>query len=268
MPLKIALVGRAIRYSPNSEDKDAAILEAVRKRLSEKAVEVVTIPENELHALDSVDACLMMGRSEAALQLMERLQAPVVNTPAAIRLCNQRERLMLLLEANGITVPPLRGDEGYWVKRGDGCAECAADVRYAADWAEAVRMREAMKLRGIYSVDVRAHETGDLVKCYAVRNTEFFRYYYPGDDGDWKFHDEQHQEKPRHHAFDESKLQAMADAAARLAGVEIYGGDCIIRPDGQPVLIDLNDWPSFSRCREEAADAIVQRFWAMMNEER
>ena len=37
----------------------------------------------------------------------------------------------------------------------------------------------------------------------------------------------------------------------------IYGGDVIIGSDGIARLIDLNDWPSFSACREEAADAIA-----------
>ena len=41
------------------------------------------------------------------------------------------------------------------------------------------------------------------------------------------------------------------------AGLDVYGGDCIVREDGTFCIIDLNDWPSFSRCREEAAKAIA-----------
>ena len=37
----------------------------------------------------------------------------------------------------------------------------------------------------------------------------------------------------------------------------IYGGDAIIADD-TAYLIDLNDWPSFSACREDAAKAIAQ----------
>ena len=36
------------------------------------------------------------------------------------------------------------------------------------------------------------------------------------------------------------------------------GGDLIIGHDGVARLIDLNDWPSFSACRSEAADAIAK----------
>ena len=42
------------------------------------------------------------------------------------------------------------------------------------------------------------------------------------------------------------------------ADVAIYGGDCIVRDDGSFALIDFNDWPSFARCREEAAAAICR----------
>ena len=58
--------------------------------------------------------------------------------------------------------------------------------------------------------------------------------------------------------FDKKQLQQMANQAATLLQTGIYGGDCIIQPDGTPVLIDFNDWPSFSRCRTEAAQAIAE----------
>ena len=57
----------------------------------------------------------------------------------------------------------------------------------------------------------------------------------------------------------------MMDQAASTIQLDIYGGDCIIQPDGRPVLIDLNDWPSFSRCRDEAAQAIAERISEMLN---
>ena len=44
---------------------------------------------------------------------------------------------------------------------------------------------------------------------------------------------------------------------ARETGIVTYGGDAIVRADGSFCIIDFNDWPSFSRCRDEAADAIA-----------
>jgi len=44
---------------------------------------------------------------------------------------------------------------------------------------------------------------------------------------------------------------------ARAVGIKVYGGDCIVGEDGSFCIIDFNDWPSFSRCREDAATAIA-----------
>jgi hypothetical protein len=49
---------------------------------------------------------------------------------------------------------------------------------------------------------------------------------------------------------------AVAAVTARL-GLEVFGGDAAIGPDGRPVLIDVNDWPSFAPFRDEAATAIA-----------
>ena len=98
---------------------------------------------------------------------------------------------------------------------------------------------------------------GDLVKVYGVRNTGFFRLFYPTDDGISKFGDERYNGMAQHYRFDKEGLQRKADLLAEAVGVDIYGGDCIVKADGTYCIIDFNDWPSFSRCREEAADAIV-----------
>ena len=114
-----------------------------------------------------------------------------------------------------------------------------------------------MEQRGIADHVVSAHVTGDLVKFYGVRGTDFFRYYYPTDDGQTKFDDEQHNGQAHHYPFDVNHLQQQATRLAEAVGISIYGGDCIVRADGSYCVIDFNDWPSFSRCREEAADAII-----------
>ena len=51
----------------------------------------------------------------------------------------------------------------------------------------------------------------------------------------------------------------IATRASRVLSLPIYGGDAIITPDGNIHLIDFNDWPSFSSCRDEAAKAIAKR---------
>ena len=44
--------------------------------------------------------------------------------------------------------------------------------------------------------------------------------------------------------------EAALDAAAAL-GLEIFGGDAIIKADGEPMIIDLNAWPSYALYRDQ-----------------
>ncbi len=258
---QIVMVSRARRYSPNSTEKDAAILREVAHRLQEKGWQTTVFSEDEAdRTLPQAAVYVTMGRSETLLQQLEereRQGAIVVNTPAAVRRCCHRRQQMELLEQAGVAVAPREGNDGYWVKRGDASAQTPGDVRYCPDKASALATAQEMKDRGITEIDLRAHVTGDLVKFYGVKGTPFFRHYYPSDDGQSKFGDEARNGKPQHYSFDASRLQRTADWAATLLDTDVYGGDCIICPDGTPVLIDFNDWPSFSRCREEAAAAIA-----------
>ena len=58
-------------------------------------------------------------------------------------------------------------------------------------------------------------------------------------------------------AFDAEALKAEADKAADMLNVPVYGGDCVVSEDGSIRIIDFNDWPSFSVCRHDAAEAIA-----------
>jgi hypothetical protein len=53
-------------------------------------------------------------------------------------------------------------------------------------------------------------------------------------------------------------VRALAEHGAAALGLEVFGGDCVLPPTGKPLLIDLNDWPSYGPCRLEAAHAIAQ----------
>ena len=53
------------------------------------------------------------------------------------------------------------------------------------------------------------------------------------------------------------EMKKTVDRLATTIGVIVYGGDAIVRSDGSFVIIDFNDWPTFSPCREEAARKIA-----------
>lgn len=259
---QIVMISRAHRYSPNSVEKDTVILHEVGCRLLDKGLRIATYSEDEKEKpLPQAEVYVTMGRDETVLQELKRKQqqgAIVINSPEGIITCCQRYQQMKMLESAGINVAPHKGNNGYWVKRGDASAQTSADVLFRPDYESAMTTANEMKAKGITEIDIRAHITGDLVKFYGVTDTDFFCYYYPGDDGQSKFGDEQRNGKPAHYPFDKKQLQQMVNQAATLLQTGIYGGDCIIQPDGTPVLIDFNDWPSFSRCRTEAAQAIAE----------
>ena len=92
---------------------------------------------------------------------------------------------------------------------------------------------------------------GDLVKFYGVRNAagtgdaDWFQWFYHRDKG------------MLGHAFDAARLSKAALGAAAALGLEIFGGDAVIKANGEPMIIDLNAWPSYALYRDRAAEAIA-----------
>ena len=255
--MKVLMIQRAPQFSPNSVEKDFAILEAVAARLSTQRHEVSIVSEDSLQAIVNADVIFTMGRLPETQQTLKKLSGCcIINAPVGIENC-ARCRLAAIMAQVGTPVPPAEGPDGYWLKRGDAAAQSEGDVQFAADKTQLADQIRAMEQRGISNYTISAHVVGDLVKFYGVRGTGFFRYYYPTDDGDTKFSDEVRNGSARHYAFEVSSMQSEAERLAEAVGIEVYGGDCIVRSDGTFCLIDFNDWPSFSRCREEAAEAIA-----------
>ncbi len=260
--MTIVLIKRAAKFSPNNVENDKMILEEVDYGLTSKGFDVKVITEDEVDTVPAAQVYVSMGRSVEALTYLSRRQTEsgcvVINSPNGVSLCCRRTAQMRLLEEHGIAVAPHEGAHGYWIKRGDGPTIVEEDVAYAADKDKVIALENAMRQRGVKDIDVRAHVMGDLVKFYGVNGTAFFRYYYPTEDGRTKFNHELVNGMPKHIPFDVSAFKQTVTHAASLLGVDIYGGDAVVQSDGTVFIIDFNDWPSFSRCRGEAAQAIVQ----------
>ena len=268
------LIQRARRYSPHSEEKDLAILEAVGRLLGkvdivgEEALETFLqsyerVGESLSKAGVSTERCLVlsMGRAPQTLDYLSTLEGKgvcVLNPTAGVRAC-QRSNIERVMRENHLPLPPSEGEKGYWLKRGDQSAETQEDVYYCANRAELELAKERFQQRGIVDFIVQAHVEGDLIKFYGVEGTNFFRCFYPCDDGETKFGAEQRNGISHHFNYSKGQLQHDAEQLSRLLQTPIYGGDAIIRADGTYVIIDFNDWPSYSRCRQEAAQAIVER---------
>ena len=255
--MKIVCVYRDEQYSPNSAENDKAILDAVGGQLRQQGADVAFVREADLQSVEG-DVCLSMARSPRALQMERTSGVRCINTPDSVALCCCRSHLVQLMKSVGVAMAPQQGDKGYWLKRGDASAEQHGDVVYCATEADEQRAMAAFRERGIADVVRSAHVEGDVVKFYGVGSGQLFRYYYPSDDGISKFGDERRNGASHHYAFDVQQLQTHVERLACAVGVQVYGGDCVVRADGTFAIIDFNDWPSFSRCRAEAAEAIAQ----------
>ena len=254
--MKILALTRDPRFSPNSVENDRAILMAVARRLHSQGHEVAVRAETEVAA--DCDVCLTMGRLPATLAGLKRLQRQgvrVVNTPLSVENCT-RSTLTRLMQVHGIPMPP-SDLPPFWLKRGDASAQSPADVVYCQDKAALAEAIGRFRARGVAHHVVSSHVVGDVVKFYGV-GSDFFRCYYPTDDGQTKFGDEHHNGPAHHYIYNKEEMHSQVVRLAAITGLEVYGGDAIVRPDGTFCIIDFNDWPSFARCRDEAAEAISQ----------
>ena len=274
--MNILGISRSPRFSPNSADRDNAIFSAVASRLMHVGHEVSVIAEDVFVAVDleEFDAVFSMARgADVVHQLCEAAAAgkPVLNAPDAL-LKASRAALTACFHEHDIPQPrslclatdstdlPSTISFPLWLKRGDACAQSAADVCFIED-AEALRRALAdFHARDIETAVACEHAEGDLVKFYGVGGTDFFHFLYPTEgEGFSKFGLEARNGVPHHFPFDAAHLKCIADRAASVSGLTVYGGDAIVRADGGILIIDFNDWPSFSPCRRPAAKAIAQR---------
>lgn len=270
--MKIIAIRRDARFSPNCSEKDRAILEAASREICKhfkdmgNSCELRWINERDLKASDKAEIYLSMARLPEALQLLEEFERQgrrVVNCPRGVWNC-RRSSLEKIMRSDKIPMPaPIakesapNGSQKYWLKRGDGAAQEKEDVLFCENHAVLEAAKKFFKERGITDYVVSQHVVGDIVKFYGVGD-HFFRYFYPTDDGETKFGHERINGPAHHYNFDENQLRKDINRLAQLVGLKIYGGDIIVRPDGSYCFIDFNDWPSFSRCRDEAAEAIAE----------
>ena len=213
------------------------------------------------------DLVLAMCQGERALGRLVALEqqgAIAVNSALAIRNC-YRDLLCAGLVHAGVPVPTgalvrtgsrppdltplgvLDLDSPMFVKRGDLHALAPDDVQRVESRGALRSALAGMAERGVPVAYVQQAVEGRVVKFYGVSGGEYFAAL-----------DEDGGEGDRCPSRCGSNLARSAAAAAATLGLETWGGDAVI--DGERfMMIDFNDWPSFSRVREAAARAIARR---------
>ena len=275
---------RAGAYSPNHIGNDTAIFNAVAEQLRKRGCEVNIYSEEQFNSTGVTEQVVLnMCRERESithLQTIEDEGRLVVNSGYGIENCT-RERMTRILLGNGIPYPeslivdtneaikPTLKKSGFkscWIKRGDFHAMHKEDVSYVRHPEEAQEVLQEYFLRGIKRAVINVHLEGDLLKFYGVRGTPFFYWFYPFDEGHSKYGNEAINGKSKGIEFDLKALKDICARAAEELNVEIYGGDCIVSPDGQMHIIDFNDWPSFAPCRAQAAPHIAKRVLQLVKE--
>jgi len=266
---QLVAIYRSPSYSPLQHGvNDTAILDATVGLLEATGWRATKTTELEVEQgrLPAAELYLNMCQGSLAAEQLMPLESDgivVVNRPSSALNCH-RYRLVrrlgdstlpfprtLILASSAPLPPPAqlgalgRDHQKVWIKRGDVHAERPEDV--VATTLDA--LPEALRAftgRGIPWVALQEHVPGPVVKFYGVTDGRFFNWY--GADAGFAG------ERPQ---VDENHLKALAFEAAAILGLEVFGGDVAFPEPDRPVLIDINDWPSFAPFREPAARAIA-----------
>lgn len=261
--MNILAIRRAIEYSPGESniEKDRLILDAVVRILAARGHQVTTIDEEGFDAhtdeeIRSYALVIHMTRRLRSLIRLERLGIRCLNPARAVtHTATSRETTLLLLDAAGLPLPEWwayepEADEMFqcdahlqrllpaWIKGMHPKGVHPDAVRRVTSSLEADTRLLWMQAQGFSDVIAMLHIEGDLIKAYCVGGSLFL-----GDHPD--------------HAALRPSLTALAHRIAAATGLCIFGFDLIRQPDGTMLIIDVNDWPSFSPCRAEAAEAIA-----------
>ncbi|HEU4589204.1 MAG TPA: hypothetical protein VFS11_11170 [Gemmatimonadales bacterium] len=257
-------------YSPQQHlANDVAIMDAVVVELGRRGWHITKSSEQDLEAGMAPSAGLILNMCQGAeaserLCALERTGVTVVNRPESVLACH-RHALVRQLAGTNIPFPRtlilpswlsaeaaqmlaefVGSQEAVWLKRGDVHAERPDDVACVGPSEISDRIA-AFAQRGITRLAVQEHVPGPVLKFYGIADQSFFRFY-GADAGPGA--------PPP--SVDEETLRRVAFAAAARLGLQVFGGDVVLAAPDHPVLIDINDWPSFAPFRAEAAVAIAR----------
>jgi hypothetical protein len=266
---QLVAIYRSPSYSPLQHGvNDTAILDATVVALEGRGWRATKTTELEVERgrLPAAELYLNMCQGSLAAEQLMPLESDgvlVVNRPSSALNCH-RYRLVkrlgdstlpfprTMILASSAPLPPPHHLEALspdhqrvWIKRGDVHAERPEDVVLTSP-QQAADALQAFRARGIPWVALQEHVPGPVVKFYGVTDGRFFNWY--GADAGFEG------ARP---VVDENRLKALAFEAAAILGLEIFGGDVAFPEPDRPVLIDINDWPSFAPFRAEAARAIA-----------
>ncbi len=270
---KIAAVFREPEFSNQALEADRAILTAAAEHLRDR-FDVTFSEARAFQAPDDLRGVLTMAESGPVLTALSALEAQgvcVFNSSRAVRSCF-RSALYTALSTMGFPVPPTVrcevGSEtsiahafssitswsnGFWIKRADFHALSDSDVVFQKNSSGLHEVLEGFSQRGISSVVLQRHISGRVLKFYRVADRFFDTRWLEGSfRGETEFSGDV--------VFARDRVESLSRSIGEALGLKVFGGDLVIESSGKYWVIDVNDWPSFRTCREQAAEAIAHEF--------
>ncbi|MBI4639126.1 MAG: hypothetical protein HY731_00420 [Candidatus Tectomicrobia bacterium] len=262
MTSRILGIAREKTFSPGRERDDLEILRQTGKHLIALWYLVDILDPEELEGkAREVSVVFSMAQGRETLEILkgwEKRGCLIVNSPQSALNCYRAEmagifkssslpfpRTAILDLQDYITVPEeFEIEKGVWIKRGDVHAIERDDVVWINERKKLPILLKSYRERGISIALIQEDLKGDVVKFYALQGEGLL---------EWRY-----TKAPGSYPFDVKQLESLAEKAADLLGLDVYGGDTIVTKEGELYLIDLNDWPSFSSCRELASEKIAQ----------
>lgn len=261
-------VYREEAFCPGKVNEDRAVLDATLEKLRGLGYTTsATTPEGLGQISHEPMLVLSMAQSHHSLSILAWRHicgSRIINSVSSVRTC-YRTLLFDRLCKIGAPIPRssvLPVDDVYeklsffrsrpfWLKRADVHAVEKGDVARVASLEELKDAVSHFRSRGIGYVLVQDHVEGEVIKFYGVGPSLYFAAFDSCGAGQ--------------RAPELGLLREIAEKAATGIGLEVYGGDAVMDSTGCFHLIDINDWPSFSLCCEEAAEAIATHSAGRLN---
>lgn len=282
---RVLSIYRAEEFSPNNIAKDRRILDLSIQKLKEERPywTVVQVTEEDFGQNTSLqDVSLVVGMPRRLKSLM-RLQSLGIKSynsaRGIINTATSRELSLSLLNDAGISVPEFwsydpEADEMFqcdeslqtllpgWVKAIRHNGSQSGDVTYVETPLEADSAILRLASEPVQDIVVTKHLHGDLLKVYAVVDSQneimFSRWFYPQETRYTKFGDELRNDSLSYYNVEESTIKELIRQISQVLDLQFFGFDLIVGPTGEMTVIDVNDWPSYSICQDEAAEAIAR----------
>jgi glutathione synthase/RimK-type ligase-like ATP-grasp enzyme len=262
MTAQFAGIKRKIDYSPNHISNDLQIITLTGQALTGMGCTVTLYDEGEIEP-EQITQPFVFSMAQgpegtSVLKAVAKRGASIINSPESVENC-WRFNMVRLLTHCGIPFPksiiipttepvanitPHFSQSKIWLKRSDVHAVHKEDVTLSYGTDELATTLQEFARRNIDKAVVQEHIDGDVVKFYAIRESDFFYWYYLNG--------------VNHTPFRQKQLFELAQASAEALGLFVFGGDAIIGPDGWITIIDINDWPSFAPVRDMASQHIAQ----------